>query len=170
MALARSALFTKLAAVSLAVLLLATLGVLASTEPVNAARRSRYTFTHAEKCMMRKINRRRSNHGLRRLDWDRQLGYVARRHARKMARNGTIFHDDGLGYKVTRWRSLGQNVGTGEGCRNLFKTFLRSAPHRANILGSWRFVGVGSKRRNGRLYVMHVFESRHNPGNVYSYP
>ena len=170
MALARYALLTKLVAISLAGLLLALTGVLASPEPASAARRSRYTFHHAEKCMMRKINRRRANHGIRRLDWDRQLGYVARRHAKRMARNATIFHDQGLGYKVTRWHRLGQNVGTGQGCKDLFRTFLRSAPHRANILGSWRFVGVGSKRRNGRLYVMHVFESRRNPGNVYSFP
>lgn len=136
----------------------------------NASGRQRYRFKKVEKCMMRKINKRRERRGLRRLDWDRQLGYVARQHAQSMARNRTIYHDGNLGYEITRWRRLGQNVGTGRRCRSLFKAFFRSSPHRHNILGSYRFVGVGSEREGGRIYVHHVFESRRNPGNVYAYP
>ena len=133
--------------------------------------RSRYYFKRVERCMMKKINKRRVGHGLPKLDWDRQLGYVARRHSARMARAGTIFHDNALGSKITRWRSLGQNVGMAhDGCKKLFRAFWESSPHRSNIMGRWRFVGVGSKRRNGRLYVQHVFESRRNPGNIYTYP
>jgi uncharacterized protein YkwD len=141
-----------------------------ANEPVSAARRSRYSFHKAEKCMMRKINKRRANQGLKRLAWDRQLGYVARKHSRKMSNDRTIYHDSALGQKVTRWRRLGQNVGMGGGCHHLFKTFMRSSPHRHNIMGRWRHVGVGSATKGGTLYVMHVFESKRNPGNVYSYP
>ena len=143
---------------------------LAPTIESDAAGRQRYSFKRVEKCMMRKINKRRASHGLRRLEWDRQLGYVAREHAQAMARNQTIYHDSNLGYEVTRWRRLGQNVGTGHRCRGLFRAFWRSDPHRHNILGSWRFVGVGSERVRGRIYVHHVFEYRVDPGNVYAYP
>ena len=148
---------------------LATVDV-GGTRVSEAGGRERYSFRKVERCMMKKINHRRRTHGRGRLDWDRQLGYVGRRHAKSMARNGSIFHDNGLGNKVTRWRSLGQNVGTGRACKGLFKAFWRSSAHRQNILGQWRFLGVGSERRGGRIYVHHVFEARRNPGNIYTYP
>lgn len=143
---------------------------LVTTPRSEAARRSRYNYKRVEKCMMKKINHRRSTHGQRKLNWDPQLGYVARRHAKSMARNATIFHDNDLTSSVTHWRSLGQNVGTGKRCRGLFNAFWKSLAHRNNIMGRWRFVGVGSERRGGRIYVHQVFEHRRNPGNVYSYP
>ena len=143
---------------------------LVTTPRSEAARRSRYSFKKVEKCMMKKINNRRANHGQGRLNWDAQLGYVARRHAKSMARNRTIFHDNNLTSEITRWRVLGQNVGMGRRCRGLFKAFWRSAPHRQNIMGTFRFVGVGSERRGGKIYVHQVFEHKRNPGNVYTYP
>ena len=131
---------------------------------------SNYSFRRSEKCMMRRINRARHRHGMGRLHWDKQLGYVGRRHARRMAERGYIFHDSRLGSRVTRWRVLGQNVGRGGGCKVLFRAFMHSAKHRSNILGHWRYVGVGAKRRGGRVYVHHVFELYRDPGNTYRYP
>jgi uncharacterized protein YkwD len=71
---------------------------------------------------------------------------------------------------VTRWRSLGENTARGRNCRSLMRAFWRSPGHRANILGRWSFVGVGVARRNGRIYVQQIFESRNDPGNIYSHP
>ena len=130
----------------------------------------RYRFRAAEKCFMRKVNAARAANGQRRLNWDKQLGYVARRHANVMANQGGVWHDQNLGRRVTRWRSLGQNTGAGGRCRKLFGSFMASAPHRANILGGWRFIGVGTQWKGHRLYVQTVFESRRNPGNVWSWP
>ncbi|MDQ3952475.1 MAG: CAP domain-containing protein [Actinomycetota bacterium] len=135
-----------------------------------SANSPQYRYRKSEKCFMRKINRVRASHGQRRLNWDKQLGYVARRHARTLARHGGVWHDQNLGHRVTRWRSLGQNTGAGGRCKRLFRSFMGSAPHRANILGRWRFIGVGTKRKNGRLYVQQIFETRRNPGNVWSWP
>jgi uncharacterized protein YkwD len=119
---------------------------------------------------MRKINDRRAARGLRRLEWDQHIGYVARRHARRMARRGAVWHDLRLARRVTHWRTLGQNSGTGGRCRRLFKAFWRSSGHRRNILGKWRFVGVGAGWRSGRLFVQQVFEYRSDPGNIYGFP
>lgn len=129
-----------------------------------------YGFSGAERCLMHKVNHARRRHGLRRLRHDKQIGYVARRHARNMAGTGYVWDDGALGTKVTRWRSLGQNSGYGRRCGRLFKEFMRSLPHRRNILGHYHFMGVGTSRHNGRLYSSQVFEGRHNPGNVYHYP
>ena len=119
---------------------------------------------------MRKINRRRAARGLPRLRRDRQIGYVARRHARWMARAGNVAHDGWLTAKVTNWRALGQNSGRGKVCRTLFRAFWRSSLHRRNILGRWRYFAVGARRRRGDLYVQQVFEYRSNPGNIWGWP
>jgi uncharacterized protein YkwD len=129
-----------------------------------------WSFNRTEQCLMRKINKTRRRHGRPGLYWDRQIGFVARRHANSMAANGYVFHDGNLGQEITRWRSLGQNSGAGFGCRNLHRAFMRSSSHRYNILAGWRHIGVGVERRNGRVYVQEVFESRYDPGNVYRYP
>ncbi|HEX2296834.1 MAG TPA: CAP domain-containing protein [Actinomycetota bacterium] len=135
-----------------------------------ATKSPRYRYTKAEKCFMRKINRARAANGQRRLNWDKHLGYVARRHAKTMANHGGIWHDQNLGRRVTRWKVLGQNTGSGGRCKGLFKSFMGSAPHRANILGRWRYIGVGTKWEGGTLFVQQVFESRRDPGNVWSWP
>src|SRR5918996_926872 len=57
----------------------------------------------------------------------------------------------------------------GGGCKSLFRAFKRSSGHRANILGTWKHVGVGLDRRGGNIFVMHIFQSKRNPGNVYNY-
>ncbi|MGH2821052.1 MAG: CAP domain-containing protein [Actinomycetota bacterium] len=129
-----------------------------------------WRFSPSERCFLKRINRRRVHHGRRRLDWDKQMGVVARRHARRIARAGGVHHDTRIGRKVTRWVKLGQNTGRGGRCRGLFRAFWRSSAHRGNILGRWRFVAVGARRRGGRLYVQQIFEARRNPGNVWRYP
>lgn len=129
-----------------------------------------YSFNGTETCFMKKINNARQSHGLRRLDWDKQVGYIARRHARRMARNQAVWHSQTMDDQITRWRRLAQNVGGGGGCRVLFRAFMRSSEHRHNILGSWQHMGVGTEWGGGRLYVQQIFESRRDPGNVYHYP
>jgi uncharacterized protein YkwD len=142
----------------------------ASEQKVTIAGGGGWHFNSTEQCLMRKVNRSRRSNGRGGLYWDRQLGFVARRHARSMAANGYVFHDGNIGREITRWRSLGQNSGAGWSCRSLHRAFMRSSSHRYNILAGWRHIGVGTDRRNGRLYAQVVFESRYDPGNVYRYP
>jgi uncharacterized protein YkwD len=132
-----------------------------------------YRFRTAEKSFKRKINRSRTVRGKSRLKLDPELGKVARVHTRKMAREGTIFHQSSsqLGGRVTRWSSLGENVGVGATVKSLHKAFMNSPLHRDNIMYSgFRNVGIGTVKKNGRLYVTVVFESRLNPGTRLSMP
>ena len=131
---------------------------------------SGFRFKRVERCFMRKVNRRRVRQGLGRLRWDRQIGFVARRHARRMARSRSVSHDYGLSRRITHWLALGQNSGRGGRCRSLFRAFWRSPHHRANILGRWRFFAVGARWRRGNLYVQQVFEYRSDPGNIWGLP
>ncbi|MGH2754904.1 MAG: CAP domain-containing protein [Actinomycetota bacterium] len=129
-----------------------------------------WSFNDSEQCFMNRINRRRQRKGKSRLNVDKQLGYVARRHARSMARSRSMYHDDNIGSKVTRWRTLAQNSGKGGPCKKMFKMFWRSSAHRANMLGPYRFLGVGVEKRGGNYYVQQVFESKRDPGNVWHKP
>lgn len=158
--------------VATGLLALATVAALAPalTGPGQVAKAGSYSFSGPEHCLMHRINRARARHGLRRLRADKQIAYVARRHARAMARRHSVWDDGRLGYKVTRWRRLGQNSGYAGRCRALFRAFMHSWPHRRNILGHYRFMGIGTKRKNGHLYAGQVFESRRDPGNVFHYP
>ena len=131
---------------------------------------STWKFSSIEQCFMERINNRRAAAGKNRLYWDKQMGYVARRHAQRLASARTIAHDSNMRDEITRWNRLGQNTGGGTSCKGLTRTFWNSTSHRANILGQWRFVAVGAAWSGGRLYVQQVFESRRNPNNIYSYP
>jgi uncharacterized protein YkwD len=84
-----------------------------------------------------------------------------------MARGSRLYHTPGwrLARRVTRWRVLGENVGVGNTVLPLQQAFLASPSHRANVLSkTFVHLGVGTKRKNGRLWVTVVFESRRNPG------
>ena len=129
-----------------------------------------YHWNKPERCFMKKINKARAKQDLRRLRRDVHLGYVAKRHARRMASKESMWEQADLGSKITNWRTLGQNTGLGGKCRQLFRSFMDSAPHAANVLGDYKFIGVGAKWRNHRLYVQQIFESRKNPGNIYQSP
>ena len=131
---------------------------------------SGYGFRSAEICFMRKINEARQRRGLGALRWDKQLGYVARKHARQMATNNAVYHDPNMGEEITRWRTLGQNTGAGRNCRGLFRSFMQSHTHRDNILGRWRFLGVGIEYSGRKIFVQQVFELYENPGNIYHWP
>ena len=119
---------------------------------------------------MRRVNQTRQRHGLSALQWDKQLGYVARRHANQMANNRAVYHDGNVGNEVTHWRSLAQNTGRGRTCKHTFRSFMASPPHRENILGPYRYIGVGIEYRGPYVYVQQLYEKHDNPGNVYNWP
>jgi uncharacterized protein YkwD len=155
--------------VSIVGLLAALVALFGLPQPPARAGKS-YRWNRPERCFMKKINEARVNNGLSRLRRDPHLGYVAKRHARRMAAKESMWEQGGLGGKVTRWRTLGQNTGLGGKCSGLFQAFMDSPAHAANILGDYKYMGVGAKWRNDRLYVQQIFESKKNPGNVYHTP
>jgi uncharacterized protein YkwD len=126
------------------------------------------SWNNPERCFMKKINKARARHGLRRLQADHDLGYVAMRHARRMASKESMWEQGDLGSKITNWKTLGQNTGMGGKCRHLFRSFMESSPHQANVLGDYKYFGIGAKWRNNRLYVQQIFEFKKNPGNIYN--
>ena len=132
-----------------------------------------YEYKGAEKQFASKMNTARSSRNESKLILDKQLSKVARRHARSMANDNDLFHSNmtQLGQRVTRWRTLGENVGMGGSVDSLHQAFMASPGHKANILyGSFKHVGVGTSESNGTLFVTVVFEGAEDPGTTLSPP
>jgi hypothetical protein len=55
------------------------------------------------------------------------------------------------------WSQLGENVGRGGTVSSLHQAFMNSPGHRANILGEYNYVGIGTGTKEGVLYVTVVF-------------
>jgi uncharacterized protein YkwD len=106
------------------------------------------------------MNNARSDHGAAGLDRGWRLRALADEHSRQMANAGRIFHTTSLGSRLTfvSWSVAGENVGAGGSMRSLYDAFMRSDPHRDNILRrGYRRVGIGVYPHDGFLWVTLIF-------------
>ncbi len=128
---------------------------LATAAPASAAP----SVTSAERAFVSSINGyRRASHRTQ-LRTSPALTLVARRWAQSMARSNRLAHNPRVTRQVRSWRYLGENVGVGGSTSTLHRAFVRSAPHRANLLSSrYTHVGVGVAYARGRMWVVEVFE------------
>ncbi len=107
-----------------------------------------------------KINAERSAVGLGALSMSGSLQTYARCHSGKMAASGGIFHSSNALLTAAAgsgWTKLGENVGRGGSVSSLHDAFMASAGHKANILGAYNTVGVGTVVSGGTIYVTVVF-------------
>ncbi|MDA0181156.1 CAP domain-containing protein [Solirubrobacter phytolaccae] len=113
--------------------------------------------THATLCL---LNEQRRAHGLRPLRLDGKLNRAARGHAQDMVAKRYFAHESRNGatfatrIKRTGWTkarrsySMGENIAWGGGSlatpREIVKSWMNSAGHRANILDrGFRYIGIG---------------------------
>ena len=142
--------------------------------PAPAAADSRcYRHTRGERRLARRINRSRAHNGRRRLRLDPELSRVATKHSKAMANNRVLFHtaSNVLGWRVTRWRRLGETVAVARRIRRIHRMFMRSWAHRSILLDrGYRHFGVGLAWAGGRRWVTVVVEARRDPGTRLSMP
>lgn len=144
----------------------------ASTSTASACA-GRWEYRGPEKAFAAKINQSRLAFGKSSLHLDKQLSKAARRHSREMMQSETLYHTPSptLRNRVTNWSWLGENVGVGSTPDSLHVAFMHSPDHRDNILFSkYRHVGIGTRKRNGRLWVTVLFEADTNPGTTLPMP
>jgi uncharacterized protein YkwD len=146
--------------------------VLAALIPATSATSSTcWSYSAKERAFAKKINSARGRHDARRLKLDPQLSRVAMKQTQSMVSKRVLYHTPNLGQRVTRWTMLGENVGYGGTVGSLHNMFMRSAPHKRNILKrQYRYVGVGAKKVNGTLWVTVVFQASRNPGTTLRMP
>jgi uncharacterized protein YkwD len=120
----------------------------------------------AERELFNAVNRERKAHGLSSLNLDKALADAARKHAERMAEQGTISHQlPGEPNLLSRARAAGahfswisENVDEGPNPTAIHQSFMKSPQHRANILdGDMDSTGIGVVKRNGQLFAVEDF-------------
>lgn len=132
-----------------------------------------YKYTRAEKMFASKMNQARKAQGLRTMKLDPEISKVGKVHTRDMVRSNTLVHSSSteLTRRVTNWVTLGENVGVGSTVPSLHTSFMNSPAHKANILHkAFNNVGVGTIKRDGRMWVTVIFEATSNPGTRLKMP
>lgn len=112
-----------------------------------------------------KINASRASAGLAPLSADGSLTSYAREHTQFMMDGNcsggeTICHSSSgqLGAAGgSGWDKMGENVGRGQSASSLHEAFMNSSGHKANILGDYNYVGVGTGSKDGYLFVTVIF-------------
>ncbi len=119
-----------------------------------------------ERELFASVNQARQSAGLAPLRWDESLATAARRHAELMAEHGSIQHEfqgePSLAARVkqtgARFRWLSENVFEGPSAEFIHTQFMKSPPHRANILDrDMDSIGVGVVERDRQWFAVEDF-------------
>jgi uncharacterized protein YkwD len=122
--------------------------------------------SHAERELFDAINQERKAHGLASLKLDEGLASAARKHAQRMAEQGTISHQlPGEPSLPSRAKAAGahftwlsENVDEGPSATAIHQSFMKSPQHRANIMdGDMDSAGIGVAERNGQMFAVEDF-------------
>lgn len=107
------------------------------------------------------INASRRSAGLPSLTMVSTWRETSRDHAEEMAAAGRIFRDDSLTADAQRvsscWTRLAENDGSGYSATSLHSAFMGSTGPRDNILGDYRYAGIGVEWRDGTMWVTERF-------------
>lgn len=116
--------------------------------------------------ILRLTNAYRKDKGLSPLQLNDDCSAQALKHSRSMAQGRTRFGHDGFQKRVQQIRrSLGQleasaeNVAYGQqSAAEVVNTWINSAPHRKNLLGSYSKIGIGvAQSKDGQYYFTQIF-------------
>ena len=119
-----------------------------------------------ERELFASVNQARREQGLAPLRWDESLATAARRHAEVMAEHGSAQHgfegEPSLSARVkqagVRFSWLSENVIQGPSPEFIHAQFMKSPPHRANILDrDMDSIGVGVVEQGTQLFVVEDF-------------
>ena len=120
----------------------------------------------AERELFAAVNQARRAQGLAPLRWDESLATAARRHAQVMADHGFVQHgfqgEPSLSARVKQvgahFSWLAENVTQGPSPEFIHTQFMKSPPHRANILDrDMDSVGIGVVEQGGQLFAVEDF-------------
>jgi uncharacterized protein YkwD len=123
-------------------------------------------IARAERELFASINQARRAQGMPPLRWNDALAAAARHHAEVMAERGTAQHgfegELSLSARVkqagARFSWLSENVTQGPTPEFIHTQFMKSPPHRANILDTdMDSIGVGVVEHDGQLFAVEDF-------------
>jgi uncharacterized protein YkwD len=117
--------------------------------------------SHEEQQLVRQLNQSRAEAGLPALRVDDRLTQAAREHSQKMSNTRTLGHvlpkekgvAERLGATGLHFSRSGENVGYNTDFDGIQKAFMKSPPHRENILNpDYTLVGIGLVRGDDGVY------------------
>ena len=138
----------------LAAVLVAAAMVLGAARPADAA-----ITKPVERKFVQLVNGTRSTALLPSLKVNDRLSEVARRHSKRMAAAGELYHSDLQRLLGANVSSVGENVGMGTSLDQLLGAFMASPPHAQNILGGYSRTGVGVYKAGGTIWITQIFAS-----------
>ncbi len=132
-----------------------------------------YKHKSTERSFVSKMNKARNSAGKSNLSLDPELSKAAKKHTFEMVKKDLLHHtpSDQLQKRITKWSTLGENVGFGGDVDSLHKAFMNSPAHKANILfSSFKHVGVGVVKKDDLMWVTVIFEAAVDPGTTLKMP
>jgi hypothetical protein len=111
-------------------------------------------------------NQARADQGLSPLRWDDSLAQAARAHAQLIMRNSQLSHqypgEPGLAVRAAQagahFQSVAENIAVGPSADAIQKQWMKSMPHRSNILDpQLNSIGFAVLERGGYLYAVADF-------------
>ncbi len=122
--------------------------------------------SRTERELFASVNQARRAQGLAPLRWNDSLAAAARRHAEVMAKRGSAQHgfegEPSLSARAKQagahFSWLSENVTQGPTTEFIHSQFMKSPPHRANILDiDMDSIGVGVVEKGGQLFAVEDF-------------
>ena len=119
-----------------------------------------------EQIVFQSANRERAARGLPPLAWNAALAGAAQDHVSLLAKQNTLSHqlpgEAGLAARAeqagVRFSTIAENVAVGPSAESLHQQWMKSAPHRANLLDpQLNSVGIAVAKRNGALFAVEDF-------------
>ena len=98
--------------------------------------------------------------------YSEELGDIARKHSADMASGGTGFGHDGFDDRearvktfITPYHGMAENVAFGaQSADEVVTLWKKSRGHRRNMLGPYRYIGIGTARdRKGQIFFTEIF-------------
>jgi hypothetical protein len=119
-----------------------------------------------EQILFQSANRERAARGLPPLAWNAALAEAARQHALRLAQQNSLSHqlpgEPNVAARAAlagaRFRTIAENVAEGHSAVSLHEQWMKSPPHRANLLDpQLSSVGIAVAKRNETLFAVEDF-------------
>ncbi len=122
-----------------------------------------------EQRLLELVNQERETAGLKPLTWDHSLANAARAHSKLLSQHKQLSHQfmgepdltKRAGAAGANFSSVGENVGYAPDVDGAHDGFMKSPPHRANILRpDFNAIGIAIVPRGDELYITEDFSSK----------
>jgi uncharacterized protein YkwD len=115
--------------------------------------------------ILKYTNQFRKSKKLTELVMNEELNELAEKHSKNMASGKVPFGHDGFKERSDKARkklndfSIAENVAFGNyGGRDVVTQWKNSSGHRANMLGNYKYIGIGTaKSKSGMIYFTQIF-------------